>query len=45
MLDAESYPHAFINYGRFHLTFTHAELDDGDSLTAKVCITSRDIEE
>lgn len=37
MLDAPTYPLAFINYGEFRLEFTHAELKD-DKLLAQVTI-------
>ena len=38
MLDAPSYPKAFWDIGPFRLTFDHAELHDGEALTAQVTI-------
>ena len=40
MLDAETYPPACIDYGDYHLSFSHAELGS-DALTARVTITLR----
>lgn len=40
MLDAESYPKAFIEYGNHFLEFSHAELIDG-RLEAKVTLTKK----
>lgn len=42
MLDAPTYPHAFIDYGRFRLTFGEARREAGDeSLTGKVRVVVR----
>lgn len=41
MLDADSYPHAYINYGQFRLKFSHAQ-HNGDLIQATVFITQRD---
>ncbi len=39
MLDAPGYPHAFLNFGSYTLTFTHAKKADGnEALEAKVTI-------
>lgn len=38
MLDAETYPPAFLDHGEYRLEFTGAELDGEDTLTAKVVI-------
>lgn len=40
MLDAPSYPLAFIKHGNFRIEFSHAELA-GDGVTAKVIISRR----
>ena len=40
MLDAETYPSAFLDYGEYRLEFSHAELDDGD-VGARVMIRQR----
>lgn len=40
MLDAESYPHAFIDHGTLRYTFSDARLAD-NSVDARVCITVR----
>lgn len=40
MLDAENYPHAFMDYGAFRLAFTSPVRQDG-ALEAKVTITPR----
>ncbi|AIK96936.1 formyltransferase family protein [Candidatus Odyssella acanthamoebae] len=40
MLDADSYPKAFINYGNLHLEFTDSQLE-GEELIAKVRITQK----
>lgn len=37
MLDAETYPRAFLDHGAWRLEFSHAELEDGD-LRARVVI-------
>lgn len=44
MLDAEGYPHAFIDYGELRLEFSHAELVGNGDLTARVSIRKRPIE-
>ncbi len=41
MLDADTYPHAFLNHGAFHLEFTDARLDGG-IVSATVTIRLRD---
>lgn len=41
MLDAETYPPAFLEHGNFRLEFTRARLDD-DSMTAQVTIRRAD---
>jgi len=38
MLDADGYPHAFLEHGEFRLDFTEASLDEG-KLTARVTLT------
>lgn len=38
MLDAEGYPHAFLNYGNFRIEFTDSKLSDG-AIEASVRIT------
>lgn len=40
MLDADGYPHAFLDHGALRLTLTDSKLEDGQ-LTAKVSITKR----
>lgn len=40
MLDAETYPHAFAEWGDFVIEFTNAELS-GDTLNAKISIRKR----
>ncbi len=40
MLDAPTYPLAYITYGEFNLVFTHAEVSDGE-IHAKVVIRKR----
>ncbi len=40
MLDADGYPHAFVNYGDLRLEFTDAE-QAGEEVTARVRITRR----
>lgn len=40
MLDAETYPHAFLDWGNFRLYFTNAQLRDG-AVTAAVSIVER----
>ena len=40
MLDAETYPHAFAEWGDFVMEFTNAELS-GDTLNAKISIRKR----
>lgn len=40
MLDAEGYPHAFLDHGSFRMTFTDARFD-GERLTANVAIQQR----
>ncbi len=40
MLDAETYPHAFVEHGEFRLEFSDAELEDG-RLSAKVTMSRR----
>jgi len=42
MLDAESYPKAFIDHGNFKLTFSQAELSCNNELNAKIKVTPRD---
>ncbi|MCH8243197.1 MAG: PIG-L family deacetylase [Planctomycetes bacterium] len=41
MLDAETYPKAFLDHGEFRLEFSHAEMS-GDELKARVVIRRRD---
>ena len=41
MLDAEDYPHAFLEHGDFRLEFSHAELAGEDEMTARVAIRRR----
>ena len=48
MLDAETYPHAFLEHGTYRYEFTEAVLDDDGALTARVKIkpiAKKDIEE
>lgn len=40
MLDAEGYPHAFVDWGKLRLCLTEAKLE-GDRLTAKVSFSQR----
>lgn len=40
MLDADGYPHAFIDHGNMRLNFTEAEITP-EGVTAKVCISER----
>lgn len=41
MLDAEGYPHAFVEHGAFRLEFTGAARGPGDEITARVTIKPR----
>ena len=42
MLDAPTYPLAFVEWGRFRLEFAEAELQDDGSVSARVSIRCRD---
>lgn len=42
MLDAETYPHAFLNYGQFRLNFQEARFDDPNNLSATVTFKKRE---
>jgi len=44
MLDAEGYPNAYLTFGDYNVTFTHAEMDV-DSVTANVRISRQKKEE
>jgi hypothetical protein len=44
MLDAEGYPHAFVDHGNLRLELTGASLE-GDKLSARVAIRQRDGEQ
>ena len=41
MLDAETYPHAFLDHGRFHLEFRDAGIGPDGAVTAKVEICKK----
>lgn len=41
MLDAEGYPHAFVEVGNLRLEFTHASLNDNDTVKAEVIIKKK----
>lgn len=41
MLDAETYPRAFLEWGDFHLQFSDAEMPGDDSVVAKVTISRK----
>ncbi|MCR4378321.1 MAG: hypothetical protein NUV50_09560 [Rhodospirillales bacterium] len=43
MLDAETYPNAFLEHGQFHISFSEAEYHDG-KLEAKVSIIHRKVD-
>jgi len=43
MLDAEGYPHAFLDFGAFRITFTHASMKT-DGIIADVTITQKGID-
>ena len=41
MLDADGYPHAFLDYGDFRLEFSHAKMAREEEVTAHVSIRKR----
>ncbi|WP_087020402.1 methionyl-tRNA formyltransferase [Thaumasiovibrio subtropicus] len=43
MLDAETYPKAFIQHGEFRLEFSHAEIDENGQLNARVSFTKNSL--
>jgi len=44
MLDAQSYPHAFVNHGNLSIEFTNASIVDDKQVTASVTITINETE-